>query len=251
MTTSNEQETHFGFARVSPTEKTKKVREVFDSVAPKYDIMNDLMSFGMHRLWKRHTVAIANLRPNSKVLDLAGGTGDVSRLLAKSMKGTGMVILSDINQSMLMHGRDKCIDQNMADSIVCVQANAQYLPFPEFEFDLVTMAFGLRNVTDKAQALREIHRVLRPGAKLLVLEFSELQLSSLAGVYDRFSFDVLPRLGEVIAKDPDSYRYLAESIRLHPNQETLLAMMVDAGFERCKYHNLLGGIVAIHEGLRL
>ena len=159
MTTSNEQETHFGFARVSPTEKTKKVREVFDSVAPKYDIMNDLMSFGMHRLWKRHTVAIANLRPNSKVLDLAGGTGDVSRLLAKSMKGTGMVILSDINQSMLMHGRDKCIDQNMADSIVCVQANAQYLPFPEFEFDLVTMAFGLRNVTDKAQALREIHRV--------------------------------------------------------------------------------------------
>ena len=251
MTNSEEQNTDFGFTRVSPTEKTEKVREVFDSVATRYDIMNDLMSFGLHRLWKRHTVSIAKLRQGSKVLDLAGGTGDVSRLLSKSMKGTGTVILSDINQSMLTLGRDRFIDENMADNIQCVQANAQYLPFPEYEFDLVTIAFGLRNVTDKAQALREIYRVLKPGAKLLILEFSELQLSSLMSVYDKFSFEILPRIGEIVAKDPDSYRYLAESIRTHPNQETLLEMMTDEGFERCKYHNVLGGIVAIHEGLKL
>lgn len=251
MTHSEEQDTHFGFSRVSPSEKTEKVREVFDSVATRYDIMNDLMSFGLHRLWKRHTVSIAKLRPGSKVLDLAGGTGDVSKLLSKSMKGTGTVVLSDINQSMLMLGRDRFIDENMADNIICVQANAQYLPFPDYEFDLVTIAFGLRNVTDKDQALREIYRVLKPGAKVLILEFSELQLASLEKTYDKFSFEILPKIGEVVAKDSDSYRYLAESIRTHPNQQTLLQMMTDAGFERCKYHNVLGGIVAIHEGLRL
>lgn len=251
MTHSEEQDTHFGFSRVSPSEKTEKVREVFDSVATRYDIMNDLMSFGLHRLWKRHTVSIAKLRPGSKVLDLAGGTGDVSKLLSKSMKGTGTVVLSDINQSMLMLGRDRFIDENMADNIICVQANAQYLPFPDYEFDLVTIAFGLRNVTDKDQALREIYRVLKPGAKVLILEFSELQLASLEKAYDKFSFEILPKIGEVVAKDSDSYRYLAESIRTHPNQQTLLQMMTDAGFERCKYHNVLGGIVAIHEGLRL
>lgn len=251
MTHSEEQDTHFGFSRVSPSEKTEKVREVFDSVATRYDIMNDLMSFGLHRLWKRHTVSIAKLRPGSKVLDLAGGTGDVSKLLSKSMKGTGTVVLSDINQSMLMLGRDRFIDENMADNIICVQANAQYLPFPDYEFDLVTIAFGLRNVTDKDQALREIYRVLKPGAKVLILEFSELQLASLEKVYDKFSFEILPKIGEVVAKDSDSYRYLAESIRTHPNQQTLLQMMTDAGFERCKYHNVLGGIVAIHEGFRL
>jgi len=251
MTHSEEQDTHFGFSRVSPSEKTEKVLEVFDSVATRYDLMNDLMSFGLHRLWKRHTVSIAKLRPGSKVLDLAGGTGDVSKLLSKSMKGTGTVVLSDINQSMLMLGRDRFIDENMADNIICVQANAQYLPFPDYEFDLVTIAFGLRNVTDKDQALREIYRVLKPGAKVLILEFSELQLASLEKAYDKFSFEILPKIGEVVAKDSDSYRYLAESIRTHPNQQTLLQMMTDAGFERCKYHNVLGGIVAIHEGLRL
>lgn len=251
MASSDEQETDFGFTRVTPQEKTEKVREVFDSVASRYDVMNDLMSFGMHRLWKRHTVSIAKLRQGSKVLDLAGGTGDVSRLLAKSMNGTGTVILSDINQPMLMLGRDRCIDENLARNIVCVQANAQYLPFSDYEFDLVTIAFGLRNVTDKGQALREIYRVLKPGAKLLILEFSELQLTSLTSVYEKFSFDILPKIGEFVAKDADSYRYLAESIRTHPNQEKLMDMMIDAGFERCKYHNLLGGVVAIHEGLRL
>ncbi len=251
MTNSEEQDTHFGFSRVSPSEKTEKVGEVFDSVATRYDIMNDLMSFGLHRLWKRHTVSIAKLRPGSKVLDLAGGTGDVSKLLSKSMKGTGTVVLSDINQSMLMLGRDRFIDENMADNIICVQANAQYLPFPDYEFDLVTIAFGLRNVTDKDQALCEIYRVLKPGSKVLILEFSELQLASLEKAYDKFSFEILPKIGEVVAKDSDSYRYLAESIRTHPNQQTLLQMMADAGFERCKYHNVLGGIVAIHEGLRL
>ncbi len=251
MTHSEEQDTHFGFSRVSPSEKTEKVREVFDSVATRYDIMNDLMSFGLHRLWKRHTVSIAKLRPGSKVLDLAGGTGDVSKLLSKSMKGTGTVVLSDINQSMLMLGRDRFIDENMADNIICVQANAQYLPFPDYEFDLVTIAFGLRNVTDKDQALCEIYRVLKPGSKVLILEFSELQLASLEKAYDKFSFEILPKIGEVVAKDSDSYRYLAESIRTHPNQQTLLQMMADAGFERCKYHNVLGGIVALHEGFRL
>lgn len=248
---SNEEQTDFGFTRVTPQEKTEKVKEVFDSVASRYDIMNDLMSFGMHRLWKRHVVSIAKLQPGSRVLDLAGGTGDVSRLLAKAMKNTGTVVLSDINQPMLMLGRDRCIDQNLAQNIVCVQADAQHLPFSDFDFDLVTIAFGLRNVTNKDQALREIYRVLKPGAKALILEFSELKLASLAGAYDKFSFDILPKLGELIAKDADSYRYLAESIRTHPNQEKLLNMMIAAGFERCKYQNVLGGVVAIHEGMRL
>lgn len=248
---ASEEQTDFGFTRVTPQEKTQKVKEVFDSVASRYDIMNDLMSFGMHRLWKRHVVSIAKLRAGSRVLDLAGGTGDVSRLLAKAMKNTGTVVLSDINQPMLMLGRDRCIDQNMAQNIVYVQADAQRLPFSDFDFDLVTIAFGLRNVTDKVQALREIFRVLKPGGKALILEFSELKLASLASTYDKFSFDILPKLGELIAKDADSYRYLAESIRTHPNQEKLLDMMNDAGFERCKYQNILGGVVAIHEGMRL
>lgn len=247
----NEQTTDFGFTQVSAEQKTRKVREVFDSVASKYDVMNDLMSFGMHRFWKRFMVAAAKLRPDAKVLDLAGGTGDISRLLSKSIKGTGTVVLSDINQSMLAIGRDRCIDENLDENIVYTQADAQQLPFIDFEFDLITIAFGLRNVTDKALALSEIFRVLKPGGKLLILEFSNLQLSTLTGVYDKFSFDILPRIGQAVAKDADSYRYLAESIRKHPDQDALIDLMQDAGFERCKYSNILGGVVALHEGMRL
>lgn len=247
----DETHTDFGFERVSPADKTRRVREVFDSVASKYDVMNDLMSFGLHRFWKRHAVSVAKLRAGAKVLDLAGGTGDVSRLMANALRGNGTVVLSDINQPMLMIGRDRCIDENLSHTILCVQADAQALPFPEFDFDLVTIAFGLRNVTDKNLALREIYRVLKPGAKVLILEFSEFKVSTLSGLYDRFSFDILPKLGKAIANDADSYRYLAESIRTHPNQEKLRNMMVEAGFERCQFHNLLGGIVALHEGMRL
>ena len=246
-----EQTTDFGFTQVSAEQKTRKVREVFDSVATKYDVMNDLMSFGMHRFWKRFMVAAAKLQPGAKALDLAGGTGDISRLLAQSLKGTGTVVLSDINQSMLSIGRDRCIDENLDDNIVYTQVDAQQLPFEDFEFDLVTIAFGLRNVTDKALALGEIFRVLKPGGKLLILEFSKLQVSSLAAVYDKFSFDVLPKIGQAVAKDAASYRYLAESIRKHPDQDALIELMGDAGFERCRYSNILGGVVALHEGMRL
>ncbi|MGR8948869.1 MAG: bifunctional demethylmenaquinone methyltransferase/2-methoxy-6-polyprenyl-1,4-benzoquinol methylase UbiE [Gammaproteobacteria bacterium] len=247
----NDQQTDFGFTTVSAGEKTRKVREVFDSVASKYDLMNDLMSFGLHRFWKKFMVAAARLRPGARVLDLAGGTGDISRLLAKSLNGTGTVVLTDINQSMLMIGRDRCIDENLDENITYAQVDAQQLPFDDYEFDLVTIAFGLRNVTDKNLALGEIFRVLKPGSKLLILEFSKLQVNALTPIYDRFSFDVLPKIGQVVAKDAASYRYLAESIRQHPDQQTLVAMMNEAGFERCKFHNILGGVVALHEGMRL
>ena len=246
-----DEQTDFGFTRVTAQEKTSRVREVFDSVASNYDVMNDLMSFGLHRLWKRFMVDAAKLRPGSHVLDLAGGTGDVARLLAKALKGTGTVVLSDINQSMLMRGRDRSIDENAIGNIVLAQADAQQLPFADFEFDLVTIAFGLRNVTDKQLALEEIYRVLKPGGKVLILEFSKLELHAFSPAYDKFSFSVLPKLGEIVAKDGDSYRYLAESIRTHPDQSHLLSIMEHAGLERCKYHNILGGIVCLHEGMRL
>lgn len=246
----NEQ-TDFGFSRVTAEEKTSRVREVFDSVASNYDLMNDLMSFGLHRFWKRFMVSSVKLRPGAKVLDLAGGTGDISRLISESLGDSGTVVLSDINQAMLMIGRDRCIDENVADNVVFTQADAQQLPFGEFEFDLATIAFGLRNVTDKQIALDEIYRVLKPGGKLLILEFSQLQIDSLKPVYDKFSFKLLPRLGQIVAGDSDSYRYLAESIRTHPDQTKLKSMMEQSGYERCHYQNILGGIVALHEGMRL
>lgn len=244
-------QTDFGFTRVTAQEKTTRVREVFDSVASNYDLMNDLMSFGLHRFWKRFMVASAKLRPGAHVLDLAGGTGDIARLLSKSLNGTGTVVLSDINQPMLMIGRDRCIDENLAENIVFAQADAQQLPFSNYEFDLVTIAFGLRNVTDKQLALEEMFRVLKPGGKAFILEFSKLEIDALAPAYDKFSFDILPKLGEIVAGDSDSYRYLAESIRTHPDQASLMSMMENAGFERCKYRNILGGVVAMHEGMRL
>ncbi|MEM7467353.1 MAG: bifunctional demethylmenaquinone methyltransferase/2-methoxy-6-polyprenyl-1,4-benzoquinol methylase UbiE [Pseudomonadota bacterium] len=247
----NDRITDFGYTQVSPIEKTRKVREVFDSVASKYDLMNDLMSFGLHRFWKRFMVGAARFRTGSKALDLAGGTGDISRLIARSLDEQGTVVLTDINQAMLMIGRDRCIDENAGSNIVFAQADAQSLPFGEFEFDLVTIAFGLRNVTDKQVALNEMFRVLKPGGKAMVLEFSKLEINALSAAYDTFSFKVLPKLGRLIADDSESYQYLAESIRMHPAQGDLLAMMQDAGFERCKYHNILGGIVALHEGIRL
>ena len=246
-----DEQTDFGFTQVTAQEKTVRVREVFDSVASNYDLMNDLMSFGLHRFWKRFMVASAKLRPGAHVLDLAGGTGDIARLVAKSLNGTGTVVLTDINQPMLMIGRDRCIDENVTENIVFAQADAQQLPFGNFEFDLVTIAFGLRNVTDKGLALKEMFRVLKPGGKALILEFSKLEIDSLSNVYDKFSFKILPRLGEVVAGDGDSYRYLAESIRTHPDQLSLMTMMENAGFERCRYHNILGGVVAMHEGMRL
>ena len=247
----NDETTNFGFTQVTAEEKTIRVREVFDSVASKYDLMNDLMSFGLHRFWKRFMVASAKLRPGAHVLDLAGGTGDIARLLSKSLNGTGTVVLSDINQSMLMLGRDRCIDDNAVNNIVFAQVDAQELPFAEYAFDLVTIAFGLRNVTDKQCVLTEIFRVLKPGGKVLILEFSKLELNTMSAAYDKFSFSILPKLGEMVAGDGDSYRYLAESIRTHPDQASLLAMMQQAGFERCRFRNLLGGIVALHEGMRL
>jgi demethylmenaquinone methyltransferase / 2-methoxy-6-polyprenyl-1,4-benzoquinol methylase len=242
--------TDFGFERVSPEDKTRRVRAVFDSVVENYDLMNDLMSAGAHRLWKRFTLALANLRPGQRALDVAGGTGDLAAGLARQVGERGVVVLTDVNSRMLARGRDRLIDAGLAGRIECVQADAERLPFAEGCFDCITIGFGLRNVTDKAAALRSMYRTLRPGGQLLVLEFSRPRLPGLAPLYDAYSFRVLPLLGRVVAGDEASYRYLAESIRVHPDQDTLLAMMRQAGLEGCRYHNLSGGIVAVHRGYK-
>lgn len=240
--------THFGYQQVPVQEKQTRVRGVFDSVAGKYDLMNDLMSGGLHRLWKRFTLSQTGLRPGQAALDVAGGTGDLAMGLAKQVGAKGQVILSDINWEMLSRGRDRLLDKGVAGNVAFVLANAEKLPFKDGSFDCVTIGFGLRNVTDKAAALRSMRRVLRPGGQLLVLEFSQPVAPGLKPVYDAYSFKVLPVMGKLVANDPDSYRYLAESIRMHPDQPTLANMMREAGFEQCRWHNLTGGIVALHRG---
>ncbi len=242
-------DTDFGFERVPWDEKQSRVRGVFDSVAHNYDLMNDLMSGGAHRLWKEFTLSLANLHPGQRALDVAGGTGDLTAGLAKQVGKTGVVILSDINAAMLGEGRDRMLDAGVVGNVSCVLANAEKLPFKDSSFDCVTIGFGLRNVTDKRAALVEMRRVLKPGGQVLVLEFSR-PVPLLKPLYDLYSFRVLPLLGKLVAKDEESYRYLAESIRMHPDQETLLGLLRDAGLEDCRYHNLSGGIVAVHRGYR-
>lgn len=247
---ADERSTDFGFQRVSRADKARRVRGVFDSVAGNYDLMNDLMSAGTHRLWKRFTLGLANLRPGQRALDVAGGTGDLAAGLARQVGERGLVVLTDINAAMLRRGRDRLIDAGHAGNVAYVQANAERLPFPDGAFDCITIGFGLRNVTDKAAALRSMHRVLKPGGQLLVLEFSRPSVAGIKPMYDAYSFRILPLLGRLVAGDEASYRYLAESIRMHPDQETLLKMMQDAGLEGCRYHNLSGGIVAVHRGYK-
>jgi demethylmenaquinone methyltransferase / 2-methoxy-6-polyprenyl-1,4-benzoquinol methylase len=240
--------THFGFDKVPVAEKARRVRGVFDSVATRYDLMNDLMSFGIHRVWKRYTVEKANLRHGMHVLDLAGGTGDLAALMAPRVQPGGRVVLSDINEAMLRRGRERLLDRGIAgDSIEYCLADAEVLPFEAGSFDVVTIAFGLRNVTRKESALAEIFRVLRPGGQLLILEFSK-PIAALSPAYDLYSFRVLPLIGKLVAGDDASYRYLAESIRMHPDQQTLRDMMSAEGFEGCRHHDLTGGIVALHRG---
>jgi demethylmenaquinone methyltransferase / 2-methoxy-6-polyprenyl-1,4-benzoquinol methylase len=243
--------THFGYQEVPVEEKAARVADVFHSVAARYDIMNDLMSLGIHRLWKRLTLERAGVRRGHSVLDIAGGTGDLTLKFSRLVGPTGRVVLADINQSMLQVGRDKLLDNGVGDNVEYVQANAERLPFPDNTFDCITIAFGLRNVTDKDAALASMARVLKPGGRLLVLEFSKPANPVLSKVYDNYSFNVLPRMGQLVANDADSYRYLAESIRMHPDQETLKAMMEKAGLERVEYSNLTGGIVALHRGIKL
>ncbi len=238
----------FGYERVTADEKRARVRGVFDSVAGKYDLMNDLMSGGLHRLWKRFALSQTGLRPGGRALDVAAGTGDLGAGLARQVGPAGLAVLTDINREMLTRGRDRLLDEGLCSNVAFVIANAECLPFPDRFFDCVTIGFGLRNVTDKPTALASMRRVLRPGGRLLVLEFSKLQLAPLQPVYEAWSFKVLPRLGSLVAEDEASYRYLAESIRMHPDQPTLAALMKDAGFEDCRWHNLAGGIVALHVG---
>ena len=243
--------THFGFRDVPAGEKQKLVGEVFTSVAGKYDLMNDLMSLGIHRVWKRYFVATCQVKPGDRVLDLAGGTGDIAALLKPRVGDSGTIVLGDINAGMLSVGRDRLTDRGLVAGLDYVQCNAEKLPFPDASFDLVTMAFGLRNVTDKDAALREIARVLRVGGQARVLEFSEVKAEWFKPLYDFHSFKVLPKLGSLFAGDPGSYQYLAESIRKHPPQESLKAMMEEAGLSRCGYVNLSGGIVAVHTGYKV
>lgn len=242
--------THFGYQDVPVAEKGQRVQGVFDSVARRYDLMNDLMSGGLHRLWKRFAIELADARPGEQVLDLAGGTGDLARALRRRVQPGGSVLVADFNHSMLATGRDRLLDAGAVQGLEYVQADAQRLPLPDARFDCVTISFGLRNVTDQGAALREIHRVLRPGGRLLVLEFSRLRVAPLRPLYDLYSFQVLPRLGRLVARDAESYRYLAESIRRHPDQQELTARMQAAGFGRCQHYNLAGGIVAVHRGYR-
>lgn len=247
----NQDTTHFGFREVPVSEKAGLVGKVFHSVAGKYDLMNDLMSMGIHRAWKRFAIEQMQLRPGLQVLDVAGGTGDLTKRIAARIGHSGKVVLSDINSSMLEAGRARLIDQGVVGNVEIVQADAENLPFPDNSFDRVIIGFGLRNVTDKDQALRSMYRVLKPGGFLEILEFSKPTLPGLDKIYDSYSFNILPMLGKVVANDEESYRYLAESIRKHPDQETLKQMMTDAGFERSHYHNLSGGIVALHKGYKL
>jgi demethylmenaquinone methyltransferase/2-methoxy-6-polyprenyl-1,4-benzoquinol methylase len=244
------QKTHFGFEEVRTEDKAERVAGVFHSVASKYDLMNDLMSGGVHRLWKRFTIEVSGVRPGHKVLDIAGGTGDLAYKFSKLVGDTGQVVLSDINSSMLNVGRDRLIDRGANSNVQYAQLDAQFLPFADDTFDCVTIAFGLRNVTDKDLALRSILRVLKAGGRLLVLEFSKPQNSLLEKVYDQYSFRLLPLMGKLITNDADSYRYLAESIRMHPDQETLKSMMSEAGFTNTEFYNMTGGVVALHKGIK-
>jgi len=240
--------THFGYRDVAVADKTRLVHDVFESVASKYDLMNDLMSLGVHRLWKRHFIAISGIQPGQRVLDLAGGTGDIAALMSKQVGVQGSVVLSDINDAMLAVGRRRMEDRGVVSNIEYSLANAEQLPFTDAEFDAVTIAFGLRNVTDQPAALKEMFRVLKPGGKAMILEFSKVEFEGLKKIYDTYSFGILPRLGKLIADDEDSYRYLAESIRKHPGQDELAGMLEDAGFSNVTYRNMTGGIVAIHSG---
>lgn len=242
--------THFGFTQVAEEEKEVLVAGVFHSVAAKYDLMNDLMSFGIHRLWKRFAIDCAGVRPGHKVLDLAGGTGDLTARFSRMVGDKGEVVLADINDSMLKVGRDKLRNQGLVNNIRYVQANAEALPFPDNHFDLITISFGLRNVTHKDAALASMFRVLKPGGRLLVLEFSKPTRPLMSKVYDLYSFNVLPRIGQLVTQDGDSYKYLAESIRMHPDQETLKSMMETVGFEEVSYYNLTQGVVALHRGYK-
>ncbi|MBQ0778812.1 MAG: bifunctional demethylmenaquinone methyltransferase/2-methoxy-6-polyprenyl-1,4-benzoquinol methylase UbiE [Pseudomonas sp.] len=242
--------THFGFQTVAESEKAKRVADVFHSVAARYDLMNDLMSGGIHRLWKRFTIELSGVRPGNKVLDIAGGTGDLTRKFSKLVGPEGEVVLADINDSMLKVGRDRLLDQGVAGNVRFVQADAEALPFPDNHFDCITIAFGLRNVTHKDRAIASMLRVLKPGGRLLVLEFSKPGNKMLSKAYDQYSFRLLPLMGKLVTNDSESYRYLAESIRMHPDQETLKAMMVEAGFARVTYHNMTGGVVALHRGIK-
>lgn len=245
------QKTLFGYQQVSPAEKTRRVAEVFSSVAERYDVMNDLMSFGLHRIWKRFAISQLALRKGHRVLDLAGGSGDLATLIAPRVGAKGAVVLADISSAMLSQGRDRCLDRGTVKGIAWVQANAEQLPFCEASFDRVIIGFGLRNVTDKPRALQAMLRVLKVGGMALVLEFSRPTGDLLRWLYDRYSFSVLPRLGHWVAGDAASYRYLAESIRVHPEQTQMQQLMQEAGFTRCDYFNLSGGIVAVHRGRRL
>jgi len=248
--TENTNTTHFGFKEVPKEQKVELVRDVFDSVANKYDVMNDLMSLGIHRIWKRIAVQLSNVREGDAVLDLAGGTGDLTTLFSKRTGETGRIVLADINASMLRAGRDRLIDRGLLGNVSYAQVNAECLPFEDNSFDCVCIAFGLRNVTDKDAALRSMARVLKPGGRVIVLEFSHPTDKITEKVYDFYSFNVLPRVGEIVAKDASSYRYLAESIRMHPRQDELKAMMENAGLERCEYFNMTNGIVAVHRGYK-
>ena len=242
--------THFGFRQVAKSQKASQVADVFHSVASKYDLMNDLMSMGIHRLWKRFTIELSGVRPGNQVLDIAGGTGDLTMKFSDLVGGNGRVVLADINASMLEVGRDRLLDRGYAGNIEYVQADAEHLPFPDNTFNVVSIAFGLRNVTDKDQALRDMTRVLKPGGKVMVLEFSKPTNPLLSKAYDTYSFSALPLMGRLFAGDSESYRYLAESIRMHPDQDTLKAMMEDAGLVNCRYYNMTGGIVALHVGTK-
>ncbi len=250
MDNQRDKTTHFGFKEVKWQEKQQKVAEVFHSVATKYDVMNDVMSFGIHRIWKKITIQKAAVKPSNMVLDLAGGTGDLAYQFTRQVGDNGKVILSDINASMLDVGREKLTNRGCLGNIEYVQANAEYLPFSDNIFDCITISFGLRNVTDKDKALQSMYRVLKPGGRLLVLEFSKPIFPILSQIYDQYSFKVLPVMGQIIAQDADSYRYLAESIRKHPDQETLRQMMLNAGFDKVEYQNMAAGVVALHIGIK-
>ena len=241
-------ETHFGFETVAEEEKAKRVAGVFNSVASKYDVMNDLMSAGLHRLWKRFAVGVSGVREGQRVLDVAGGSADLTRLFLKKVRSSGQVVLTDINNAMLRVGRDRVLDEGITTPVA--QCDAEHIPFPDNYFDCVSIAFGLRNVTHKDAALREMHRVIRPGGRVIVLEFSKVA-KPLEAIYDAYSFKLLPKIGELVANDADSYRYLAESIRMPPGQEEPKKMMEEAGLERVEYFNLTGGVVAVHRGYKL
>tara|TARA_B100001765_G_scaffold156768_1_gene101455 strand:- start:102 stop:863 length:762 start_codon:yes stop_codon:yes gene_type:complete len=241
--------THFGYQQIDPKDKSEKVKYIFDNVVEGYDLMNDLMSFGIHRIWKRVAVEMSEIRPDSFFLDLAGGTGDMVKLMAPRLSHEGTAILSDINEKMLVSGRDKLIDLGISN-FLSVQIDAQILPFKQDSFDVISIAFGLRNVTDKTKALNSVLDCLKPGGKLIVLEFSKPTNEMLREIYDIYSFEIIPKLGEIVLSSEESYHYLAESIRMHPNQEELKDLFEECGFENCNYENLTNGIVAIHTGTK-